>query len=770
MAKKISGITIAIDGDTTGLAKSLNDVTSQSVKLSKNLKTVENLLKLDPTNTELLAQKQKILSDSIAKTSEKLEALKAAQAGVKAQFERGEIGTEQYLLFQKELVNTEKRLENLKEKAADTGDEVEDLGDDTKKTGKEMASAEKDASKFANTLKSGLVVAAKAAAAAVAAAGTAAVILAKNVVEQFGELEQNLGGSEAVFGEYAKNIQKTGEDAYKNLGTSQSEYLAAANKMGALLQGSGFTVEQSLGMTEKALQRAADMASVMGVDVSAAMEAVNGAAKGNFTMMDNLGVAINDTTLKAYAEAKGLGELATTQDKVSAAMQLFLEKTEQYDGNFAREATQTVSGSIGLLGAAWQSMIAGLGNSEADIKNLTANVADAMSAVVENVKPVIENVVKVLPDVIDTVIGTVESMLPTLLPAVSGIISQLLDSLVSMLPKLIPFAIDAIGTIGKALIDHLPMLVNAAILLVTSLAQDIAAAAPQMMPAIIDTVIQIVEMLTNPETLGGLITAALAIITALAEGIIANIPTLCEKMPIIMDNICQTIAANLPKIVYAAQQIIYTLATTILQNLPQMISAGGQVVSAVVQGIVSLFDNIASTGSQAVSTFGGGIMSMIGQAVTWGKDLIDNFISGITQKWSALKQSVSNIAQTVRDYIGFSEPDKGPLSNFHTYAPDMIDLFTQGIDQNAYKIKDQFTKSLSGLNVAANLTGVSMARSAAPAMQAASPMQLNVNVNVGSIASDYDVGRMTDVMIGQISQGLEQLKMRQTAALGGALI
>lgn len=748
MAKKISGITIAIDGDTTGLAKSLNDVTSQSVKLSKNLKTVENLLKLDPTNTELLAQKQKILSDSIAKTSEKLEALKAAQAGVKAQFERGEIGTEQYLLFQKELVNTEKRLENLKEKAADTGDEVEDLGDDTKKTGKEMASAEKDASKFANTLKSGLVVAAKAAAAAVAAAGTAAVILAKNVVEQFGELEQNLGGSEAVFGEYAKNIQKTGEDAYKNLGTSQSEYLAAANKMGALLQGSGFTVEQSLGMTEKALQRAADMASVMGVDVSAAMEAVNGAAKGNFTMMDNLGVAINDTTLKAYAEAKGLGELATTQDKVSAAMQLFLEKTEQYDGNFAREATQTVSGSIGLLGAAWQSMIAGLGNSEADMKNLTANVADAFTAVVKNIKPVIQNVAKALPEVLKTVMDTVGSLLP----------------------DLIPFAIDVVGTIGEGIIKHLPVLASCAITLVTSLAQDIAAAAPQMMPAIIDTVIQIVEMLTNPETLGGLITAALAIMTALAEGIIANIPTLCEKMPIIMDNVCQTIAANLPKIVYAAQQIVYTLATTILQNLPQMISVGGQVLSAVVQGIVSLFGNIASTGSQAVSTFGGGIMSMIGQAVTWGKDLIDNFISGITQKWSAFKQSVSNIAQTVRDYIGFSEPDKGPLSNFHTYAPDMIDLFTQGIDQNAYKIKDQFSKSLSGLNVAANLTGVSMARSAAPAMQAASPMQLNVNVNVGSIASDYDVGRMTDVMIGQISQGLEQLKMRQAAALGGALI
>ena len=200
-------------------------------------------------------------------------------------------------------------------------------------------------------------------AAVAAAAGAAAIKMGKEVVKAFGELEQNLGGSEAVFGEYAKSIQKTGEDAYKNLGVSQSDYLATANKMGALFQGSGVEQQKSLELTEQAMQRAADMASVMGIDMQVALDSVAGAAKGNFTMMDNLGVAMNATTIEAYA-GKGLDFVwnkASQAEKSELAMQMFFENTEQYAGNFAKESTQTVTGSWALAsgsriiyGGTWQ--------------------------------------------------------------------------------------------------------------------------------------------------------------------------------------------------------------------------------------------------------------------------------------------------------------------------------------------------------------------------------------------------------------------------------
>ena len=248
--------------------------------------------------------------------------------------------------------------------------------------------------------------------------GAAAIKLGKEVVQQFGELEQNLGGSEAVFGKYADSIQRTGEEAYKNLGVSQSQYLATANKMGALFQGSGVEQQKSLELTEKAMQRAADMASVMGIDMQMALDSVAGAAKGNFTMMDNLGVSMNATTLEAYALAKGLDftwASASNSQKAELAMQMFFENTEQYAGNFARESTQTISGSLGLMQAALGSFTAGLGNSNADMTNLTQNLVDAFQAVVQNIVPVLENVVNALPVATGAILTAIGDLLPMLL-------------------------------------------------------------------------------------------------------------------------------------------------------------------------------------------------------------------------------------------------------------------------------------------------------------------------------------------------------------------
>lgn len=175
-----------------------------------------------------------------------------------------------------------------------------------------------------------------------------------------GELEQQLGGVEVVFSEHAEAMKKTAATAYRDMGLSEAEYLAKANKMGALFGGSGFDMSYAASMSQQVMQRAADVASIMGVDVKDAMEAVTGAAKGNFTMMDNLGVAMNDTTLQAYAQEKGLGKLETTQQKVSAAMQMFLDKTEYAAGNYARE-NDTFSGSLTTAKAQLENMTADLG-------------------------------------------------------------------------------------------------------------------------------------------------------------------------------------------------------------------------------------------------------------------------------------------------------------------------------------------------------------------------------------------------------------------------
>jgi phage-related protein len=220
------------------------------------------------------------------------------------------------------------------------------------------------------------------------------------IVKSYADLEQNLGGTEVVFGNFAKTVQNNAQTAYKNMGLSASDYMATANKMASLFQGSGISQQKSLDLTSQAMQRAADVASVMGIDTSMAMESIAGAAKGNFTMMDNLGVAMNATTLEAYALEKGLNfkwETASNAEKAELAMQMFMDRTKQFDGNFLKESEKTVSGSLGAMKSAFQNFVAGLGNPEADIKQLMANLKTTIENFAKNVKTVLLTIWDNLP-------------------------------------------------------------------------------------------------------------------------------------------------------------------------------------------------------------------------------------------------------------------------------------------------------------------------------------------------------------------------------------
>ena len=200
--------------------------------------------------------------------------------------------------------------------------------------------------------------------------------MVKQAISLAGDLQQNIGGSESVFKNYAGTIQKTAETAASSLGLSQSKYLATATKMGSLFQGSGFSVAQSADMVTQSMQRASDVASIMGISVDSAMEAVEGMAKGNFTMMDNLGVAINDTNLQIYAQEKGLGKLETTQQKVNAAMQMFLDKSDY-------------SGALTTF--------------KAELEDFAAEAGTALLPLVQSVLPVLSGAFNALKPVIMTV-------------------------------------------------------------------------------------------------------------------------------------------------------------------------------------------------------------------------------------------------------------------------------------------------------------------------------------------------------------------------------
>lgn len=153
MSKRIKGITIELDGETTGLQKALKDVNKESRDIQKELRDVDRLLKFSPKNVELLAQKKKLLADQVENTKKKLEQLKSAQEQVTKAFENGEISEKQYRDFQKEIAETESKLKHYEtqlksvdstqrsfgEKMAASGKTVKEFGQGMTSVGKELS-------------------------------------------------------------------------------------------------------------------------------------------------------------------------------------------------------------------------------------------------------------------------------------------------------------------------------------------------------------------------------------------------------------------------------------------------------------------------------------------------------------------------------------------------------------------------------------------------------------------------------------------------------
>ncbi len=665
------GPRIGIEGEKDFRA-AIQDINTSLKTLGTEMLAVTSSFDKNDKSSAALSSQNEVLNKQIDAQKQKLQQLTSGLESAKEKYGENDRVTQGW---QQAVNKATADLNNMERQLKDNNSSLDETKKGLDDAGK---SAEESGGKFeklGETLKASAI----AIGAVAAAAGVAAIKLGKEVIKQFGELEQNLGGSEAVFGEYAKSIQKTGEEAYKNLGVSQSDYLATANKMGALFQGSGVEQQKSLELTEKAMQRAADMASVMGIDMQVALDSVAGAAKGNFTMMDNLGVAMNATNIEAYALAKGLEftwATATQAEKAEVAMQMFFENTEQYAGNFARESTQTVTGSLGLLEAAFGSFTAGLGNADADMQNLTNNLVDAFQAVVTNIVPIIENIASALPTAFEAILGAVGELLPTLLDTATDLFKQVLDVILKLLPELIPVAVAALMTITDTLIENLPMIINGAFTLILALADGIIRSLPELIPVMIDTMFTIVDTLID--NIDMLIDAAIAIIFALAEGLITALPKLIEKAPEIIQKLVEAIIRNVPKILEAAVELIKMLIKGIKENFSNLVSAAGEIVSTIIDGITKLIPKVLDVGKNIVKGLWEGIKGM----GSWIGDKVSGFFSGIVDGVKGFLgiHSPSRVFAGIGEYMaeglgqGFQTEMKNVAKQINNSVPTSVNM------------------------------------------------------------------------------------------------
>ena len=215
---EIKGITIKIGGDTTELGKAMESVNKKSDALSSELQEINRQLRFDPSNTELLAQKQKVLADVIVNTSEKLDKLREAERQVQRQFERGEVTEEQVRALRREIIATEGKLNSYKQAAKEAADAVENLGNQTEDTTETMAGA----------LSTGLT--------GVAAGITAIATAATAAAESTREYRADMGKLETAYktaGHSQEAAKKTYEELQKVLGDS-AQAVEAANHLAQL--------------------------------------------------------------------------------------------------------------------------------------------------------------------------------------------------------------------------------------------------------------------------------------------------------------------------------------------------------------------------------------------------------------------------------------------------------------------------------------------------------------------------------------------------------
>lgn len=287
-----------------------------------------------------------------------------------------------------------------------------------------------------------------------------------------------------------------------------------------------------------------------------------------------------------------------------------------------------------------------------------------------NIKTVLENVGTIIKNLFSNVKDFLENNKESIIETIKSVFSSFIDTLVSLLPVLAPIAVAALGAIVGSLIENLPMIIEGAVQVVLALVSGLMDSLPTLIPAIVDAVILIVNTLID--NIGFIIEAALQIIVALAMGLIDALPKLADAVPKIIGKIIAVIILHLPDIILAAIQIILALVMGLIGALPEIIGAVKTIVETMKEELAKGFGD------------------MVERAKKWGADLIDNFIGGIKKMWKNFTGAIGEFAGYIKKNIGFSEPEEGPLSNFHTYAPDMVELFTQGLYANEDKLRDAF--------------------------------------------------------------------------------
>lgn len=523
---------------------------------------------------------------------------------------------------------------------------LNDLGNETRKAGNATDETSGKFSKLGEVAKG----AAKVALAAVGATATAVGALVKQAVESYAEEEQLVGGVDTLFSSASAEVQKKADNAYKTAGMSANEYMETVTGFSAsLIRSLGGDTEKAAKYADMAITDMSDNVNKMGTDMSLIQNAYQGFAKQNYTMLDNLKLGYGGTKeemerlLKDASKISGIKyDISSYADIVDA---IHVVQTEMgITGTTAKEASTTIQGSISSMKSAWQNLLTGLADENADLDVLVTNMIESVGTVVENVLPKIsiaaEGIVPIIQNLIPQIPPLIEQLLP---PLLEGALS-LIQGLVTILPEITSTITGMLTSVLTSLVGMTPEILTSILTIITELLNAING----MLPTIVEAIMQVVPQLITSlvAAIPQLLEAAIQFLLAIVEAVPTIITSLVDALPLIVSTIISTLLSNLPMLQNAAFQLFFGIIKAIPEIIVALSKEMPNIIKGITDGLVKGIPELVKTGGNMLKGLFDGLLDItaIGNAV---KKLFNGIVGGLKEKFG-----IHSPSKVMADIIG----------------------------------------------------------------------------------------------------------------------
>lgn len=716
----------AYDKQSQAVSKSrteLNNAVSALNKMESQLSSVQAEMTQSSSATDKL-------TSTISEQQEALDEVKKAYADAVIQYGKNSSEAKglgkQITELSGELAENEKQLKE----ASDAADQLDQSMEDASESSSRFADVLK-ASVLSDVITSGF----SALKNAISSCASALADLVKSAVSSYAEYEQLVGGVETLFGDSADALMEYAAQAYKTAGLSANDYMEQATGFAAsLIQGLGGDTAKAVELVDLAITDMADNANKMGTDITSIQNAYQGFAKQNYTMLDNLKLGYGGTQeemIRLINDAGILNETISSLDDVTFDQMIeaihVIQEELGITGTTALEASTTLQGTAASVSALWENITTKIGAVFAptlqkflsslsewmetvDWDALVGSLEDALDDVLtwlENVD--FQQVFEGMLDGIQTVISVFSWLIDNFGLVVAGIEAiavavGILNAVFNANPVgLIISAIAVLITLIVQVVTHLDNIKAAASSVCDAVGQYFKnagkiisaafSAAADFISGVFNSVkgwITDVSIWYAEKTL-----AAKDAVVSAFQAIGDFISSIFDTIQTIIGNVAQWFVDRFNDAeagVASAIQAVGSVFSSVFNSVRNVVTT---VTAAIQSGFTTAFNAVKTAINSVGAYFSNlwnsvtsGFTGLISQAKTWGVDMIQGFINGIKSMISKVTDAVKSIGNTIKSFLGFSVPDKGPLHEYETWMPDFMIGLAKGISDNAYRVED----------------------------------------------------------------------------------